>query len=141
MNSFYWLIAVAILLIIEIITLGLTTIWFAAGALIAFFAAVIGANFLIQFIIFVVISVMLLCFTRPIAVSYFNKHRVRTNYEGIIGKTAHVVEKIDNFNQTGTAILDGQEWTARAEQDDEIIEEGARVKVVAIKGVKLIVTK
>jgi membrane protein implicated in regulation of membrane protease activity len=141
MESFYWLIAVAVLLIIEITTLGLTTIWFAGGALIAFLASLMGASYLIQFILFVVISVILLCFTRPIALRYFNNHRAKTNYESIIGQTAKVTFTIDNFNQTGSAIVNGQEWTARAERDDDIIETGTQVKIVAIKGVKLIVTR
>lgn len=141
MESFYWLIAVAVLLIIEITTLGLTTIWFAGGALIAFLASILGAGYLMQFILFVVVSVILLCFTRPIALRYFNNHRTRTNYESIIGQTAKVTSIIDNFNQMGSAIVGGQEWTARAEQDDDIIEPGTQVKIVAIKGVKLIVTR
>lgn len=141
MESFYWLIAVAVFLIIEITTLGLTTIWFAGGALIAFLASILGANYLIQFILFVVVSVILLCFTRPIALRYFNNHRARTNYESIIGQTAKVTSRIDNFNQTGAAVVGGQDWTARAEQDDDIIEPGTQVKIVAIKGVKLIVTR
>ena len=141
MESFYWLIAVAVFLIIEITTLGLTTIWFAGGAIIAFLASILGADYLIQFILFVVVSVILLCFTRPIALRYFNNHRARTNYESIIGQTAKVTSIIDNFNQTGSAIVGGQEWTARAEQDDDIIEPDTQVKIVAIKGVKLIVTR
>ena len=141
MESFYWLIAVAVFLIIEITTLGLTTIWFAGGALVAFLASVLGAGYLVQFILFVVVSVILLCFTRPIALRYFNNHRARTNYESIIGQTAKVTSKIDNFNQLGSAVVNGQEWTARAERDDEIIETGTQVKIVAIKGVKIIVTR
>ncbi|WP_310605127.1 NfeD family protein [Anaerosporobacter sp.] len=141
MESFYWLIAVAVLLIIEITTLGLTTIWFAGGALVAFVASIMGVNYLVQFILFVVVSVILLCFTRPIAVRYFNNHRARTNYESIIGMTAKVTSTIDNFNQTGSANVNGQEWTARAEREDDIIEPGTQVKIVAIKGVKLIVVR
>ncbi len=141
MESFYWLIAVAVLLIIEITTLGLTTIWFAGGAFIAFFASLLGADYLIQFILFVVVSVILLCFTRPIALRYFNNRRAKTNYESIIGQTAKVTLTIDNFNQSGSAIVNGQEWTARAERDDDIIGPGTQVKIVAIKGVKLIVTR
>lgn len=141
MESFYWLIAVVVLLIIEITTLGLTTIWFAGGALVAFLASVLGASFLVQFILFFVVSIVLLCFTRPIAVRYFNNHRARTNYESIIGQTAKVTSVIDNYNLTGSASVNGQEWTARSERDEEIIEVGVQVKIVAIKGVKLIVTR
>jgi membrane protein implicated in regulation of membrane protease activity len=141
MEAFYWLIAVAVFLIIEITTLGLTTIWFAGGSLLAFFASLLGAGFAIQFILFFVVSLVLLYFTRPLAVKYFNNHRSKTNYESLIGLEAKVTSRIDNFNQTGTAIVNGQEWTARSEQDNIIIEPDTRVKIVAIKGVKLIVAK
>lgn len=139
MEAIYWLIGLAVLLVIEIITLGLTTIWFAAGALVAFIAALIGMNVFVQILLFLVVSILLLYFTRPVAVKYFNSKRVKTNYESLIGKEAKVLERIDNFNATGTALLDGQEWTARAFDDNEIIEEGTKVIVVKISGVKLIV--
>lgn len=139
MEAIYWLIGLAVLLVIEIITLGLTTIWFAAGALVAFIAALIGMNVFVQILLFLIVSILLLYFTRPVAVKYFNSKRVKTNYESLIGKEAKVLERIDNFNATGTALLDGQEWTARAFDDNEIIEEGTKVIVVKISGVKLIV--
>ncbi len=136
-----WLILLAILLAIEVITLGLTTIWFAGGALAALGASMLGANVWIQIGIFVVVSVVLLIFTRPIAVKYLNGKREKTNYEGIIGKLVKVTETIDNYNQKGKAVVGGQEWTARAENDNEVFEAGELVKVVNIAGVKLIVKR
>lgn len=138
MEPVYWLIALVVLLIIEIITLGLTTIWFAGGALIAFLAALTGMSTIVQVIIFLVVSFVLLFFTRPIAAKYFNTNRIRTNSESLIGQEAKVTMKIDNFNQQGMVIVNGQEWSARS-ADDQIIEPEKPVKIVQISGVKLIV--
>ena len=106
-----------------------------------FIAANLGAPVWVQIILFLVISVLLLFVTRPIAVKYLNQKRVKTNYEGVIGKVVKVTEKIDNFNATGTAVCNGQEWTARAEDKNAVFEAGTLVKVVNVSGVKLIVAE
>lgn len=139
MEAMYWLIALAVLLLIEIITLGLTTVWFAGGALIAFFASLLGANLYIQIILFFIVSFLMLFITRPIAIKFVNKERVKTNYEGLIGKVVKITSKVDNYNQMGTAVVNGTEWTVRAAEDDKIMEAGTKVKIVDIVGVKLIV--
>ena len=139
MNSIYWLIALAVLLVIEIITLGLTTIWFAGGALIALLISMVTDNLILEFVAFLVVSLALLIFTRPVAAKYFNKGRAKTNYDLLIGKETKVTKKIDNFNSTGQVIINGQEWTARAMKEDDIIEPGMRVVVREISGIKLIV--
>lgn len=141
MSAMYWLIALAVLLVIEILTLGLTTIWFAGGALVAFFASLLNAGVLLQIILFLVVSLLLLFFTRPVVVKYINRKRVKTNYEGLIGKVVKTTSRVDNFNQTGTAIVNGSEWTVRADEDNKIIEADRKVKIVDIRGVKLIVTE
>lgn len=140
MESFYWLIALAVLLVIEILTLGLTTVWFAGGALVAFFVSLTGTNVFVQLIVFFAVSIALLYFTRPVAMKYFNQNRAKTNYEGLIGKEGIVTELIDNYKQTGTVNLNGQDWTARSEEDGYIINPDTQVRIVDIKGVKLIVT-
>ena len=129
------------ILVIEIITVGLTTIWFAAGALAALAANVLGANLIIQIIIFLAVSVVLLIFTRPWAEKHLNRKRVRTNYEREIGKVIRITEKVDNLDQTGKSVVDGQEWTVRSRNDSDIFEAGALARVVAVSGVKLIVEK
>ncbi len=139
MNSTYWLITLAVLLVIEIITLGLTTIWFAGGALVAFLLSLVSDNFILELVVFLVVSFVLLFFTRPIAQKYFNKQRVKTNYESLIGKDGKVIERIDNFNNTGQVVVGGLEWTARALDSQEIIETGERVIIREVSGVKLIV--
>lgn len=138
MESIVWLGIFLILLVLEIISLGLTTIWFAGGALAAFVAALLGGNIIIQAVLFLVISLVLLFVTRPIAVKYFNKNLARTNVENVIGKTAKVSGRIDNVNSLGEAVLEGETWMARSE-NNEIIAEGTLVTVVAVEGVKLIV--
>ena len=141
MLTLIWLGLFILLLVIEIITVGLTTIWFAAGALAALAANVLGANLIIQIIIFLAVSVVLLIFTRPWAEKHLNRKRVRTNYEREIGKVIRITEKVDNLDQTGKSVVDGQEWTVRSRNDSDIFEAGALARVVAVSGVKLIVEK
>lgn len=141
MINLIWLGLFILLLVIEIITVGLTTIWFAAGALAALAANVLGADFFVQVIIFLAVSVVLLIFTRPWAEKHLNRNRVRTNYEIVIGKVIRITEKVDNLNQTGKSVVDGQEWTVRSKKDSDIFEAGTLARVVAVSGVKLIVEK
>lgn len=141
MITIFWLVLLVILLILEIITLGLTTIWFAGGALAAFLAALAGADFWIQLILFLSVSFVMLFVTRPVASRFINKNMTKTNAEGLIGRKAKVTAEIDNNNGAGQAIIDGQEWTARSIEDKVIIPAGTIVTIVQIKGVKLIVSK
>ena len=138
MDGIVWLVVFVIMIIIEIITLGLSTIWFAGGALVAFLASLVGAGIPIQVVLFLVVSFLLLAVTRPIAVKYFNKDRTKTNAESLIGAIAVVQETIDNLRATGRVQVHGQEWAARSE-NDITIEPGTEVLVEDIHGVKLIV--
>ena len=134
-----WLIVLILAIVIEVISLGLTSIWFAGGAIIALIAALFNANLGIQIALFVLSSVLLLYFTRPIAVKYFNKDRIKTNAESLIGRQAIVISEISNLQGIGQVTVGGQEWTARSEDDHKEIPVGAVVEVVAIDGVKAIV--
>ena len=134
-----WLVALVAFLVIELITVGLTTIWLAGGALVAFILAILGVNVWVQIIAFVVISFLLVYFTRPLAVKYLNPRRTRTNSDELIGETVKVIERIDNRAAAGRALARGMEWSARAVSDDMIIEKDVLVKVLRIEGVKLIV--
>lgn len=140
METIFWLLLLVILLICEIVTLGLTTIWFAGGALIAFIISLTGAGFWVQLISFLLISFAMLFFARPIISTYINKNLTKTNAEGLIGKKAKVLTEIDNNNCVGQALVDGQEWTARS-ADDDVIPAGMMVEIVQIRGVKLIVRR
>lgn len=141
MEVLCWLLLAAIFIVVEIITLGLTTIWFAGGAFVAAIAGACGANLVIQIILFVAVSVILLILTRPFAVKHLDTRIEKTNSEALIGQTAYVLQEIDNLKESGQAKINGMEWTARAKDDTVIIPVGASVKVVEIQGVKLVVEK
>lgn len=141
MEAIYWLIVFVVLLGIEAVTMALTTIWFAGGALIAFLLALFGVNVQIQLAAFVIVSFILLFFTRPFALRYVNKYTVKTNLDSLIGKNAKVTTEISNMESKGAVVLNGQEWTARASLDEKIYPAGTVVKVKDIRGVKLIVSK
>lgn len=141
MDTMIWLAAMIILIVIEIITVGLTTIWFAFGALVAIVVSMCGGGLMLQLTAFLLVSLGLLIFTRPFAVKYINTTRVKTNYEGIIGKIVRITQDVDNFAEKGCAVVNGQEWTVRAADDGSRIAAGSLAKVVDIRGVKLIVEK
>lgn len=134
-----WLIILIAAVGIEAASLGLTSIWFAGGALFALIAAALNAPMIIQILLFLIISLILLFFTRPIAVKYFNKERVKTNVEGLVGRQAIVTSEIDNLQGTGQIIIGGQEWSARSLDEKAKLPAGAVVVIAAISGVKLIV--
>lgn len=135
----FWLILLVILIIIELMTMALTTVWFAGGALVAAIVAGFNGPVWLQIIAFILVSLILLFFTRPIAVKYFNKDRERTNSEGLIGKQAIVISEIDNIEGIGQVTVGGQEWSARSTDDAVKLPVGAVVYIRAINGVKLIV--
>lgn len=137
--AMYWFIAVVVLVVIECATMGLTTIWFAAGALVAAIAALLGAGIVVQCILFVVVSAVLLIFTRPWAMRYLNNKTEKTNAEGLIGKSAIVTQEIDNLQSVGQIQLQGLSWTARSYDDHVKIAKDSKVVVENISGVKCIV--
>lgn len=140
MNSIFWIIILALLIFIEIITLGITTIWFAGGALVAFIVSLFFDNLILEIILFLAVSLSLLYFTKPIVMKYFNSNNTKDGYEGVIGKEAVVITTIDNRNTMGQVDVDGQEWSARSLNGD-VIEKGTLVTVKGISGAKLIVMK
>ena len=135
----FWLAVMVIMIVIEIITLGLTSIWLAGGALVAFILAMLNVPFIAQVIVFLIVSLVLIIFTRPVAVKYFNKDRVKTNVESMIGRQAIVVSEVDNLQSIGRVTVGGQEWSARTEKEGVILPVGTVVIVKAVSGVKLIV--
>ena len=137
----FWLIAIALLLLVEFATAALTTIWFAGGSLLALLCAVTGGPVWMQVVLFLAGSAVLLLLTRPMAVRMLHKGTVATNADSLIGQEAVVTEKIDNLQSTGTVQINGQEWTARSVNPEHVIEKDEIVMVRAIEGVKLIVGK
>lgn len=135
-----WAIVFAVCIIIEMATLGLTTIWFAGGAVIALCSALLHAPIPLQIILFAAASLVLLFTTRPFAKNYFNKKMQKTNVESLIGETAVVIETIDNVHGTGHVKINGMEWTARSE-NNAVIPADTIVRVTEVSGVKLIVSQ
>lgn len=134
-----WLAVLVILVVIEIFTLGLTTIWFAGGALVAILVAGLGGPVWLQILVAAIVSAVLLFFTRPIAMKYFNRDREKTNAESLVGRQAIVISEIDNLQGTGQITVNGMEWTARSIVDGQTIEPGEVVIIRGINGVKLLV--
>jgi len=135
-----WLGIVAACVIIEASTMGLTTIWFAIGALVAWFVYLTGLGIEIQIMSFLLISILCLVLTRPIVVNKLKIGRTKTNADSLIGEYVKVESTIDNNNNQGAVNVRGQMWTARS-SDDEIIEKGEQVVIKEIIGVKLIVKR
>ena len=141
MEAIFWLVLFVVLLVIEIFTMGLTTIWFAGGSILAFILAYVGFGLPVQIIVFLLASIILLVLTRPLAVKFFNKERQKTNAESLIGQKAIVLETIDTLHGTGRAEVNGMEWSAKTDEPEDIIEAGTIVTIEGIQGVKLIVKK
>ena len=140
MNAMIWLILFVVLVVFEIATMGLTTIWFAAGALIAFFASLLHATWWLQFVFFIVVSLIMLIFTRPFALRYVNRHTTKTNIDSVIGQTGRVIAQIDNAQASGYVTINGIEWAARS-ADGCVMEVDTMVTVKSIEGVKVIVER
>lgn len=136
-----WIVVIVACIIVEVLTVSLTTTWFAIGAIVAFIFNSLGANEIVQFIVFFAVSIILLIFTRPIFTKYLKVGKIRTNVEGLIGEKAKVISKINNLNNEGTVKVRGQIWSARSLYDEEEIETDTVVSIKNVIGVKLIVSK
>lgn len=134
-----WSVAIVVFLIIEAVTVGIASIWFALGSICALLAALLGAPTWLQIVWFVVISVASLFVTRPIVKKYVNSKKQPTNADRLIGGDALVTEDISNIDGRGAVRVDGKDWSARS-ADGSDIASGEVVTVNAIEGVKLIVS-
>lgn len=137
MEQIVWIVLMIVFLAVEAITPGLTSIWFGLGAAVALISAFMGAPIWLQAVLFLIVSIVALVFTRPLAREYVNKRVQATNADRVIGRQATVTERIDNLAGTGAATVDGRIWTARS-ADGSVIEAGALTTVKAIEGVKLL---
>ena len=135
----FWIAALILFLVVEAVTVGLASIWFAVGALAALICAMTGGAVWLQAVWFAVVSLVALILTRPLVKKFVNGRTVATNADRNIGRTALVVERIDNLEGIGCVRLDGVEWTARSSDDSRTIDAGTQVTVKEIQGVKLIV--
>lgn len=136
--AYVWLAVAVIMGIVEGATFNLVSVWFAGGAVAAFFAALFGGSFLLQLALFIIVSALLLACLRPLARRRAAVKPDPTNADLIIGMVGIVTEPIDNIRATGAIRINGVEWTARSEQDT-VIEAGTQVRILRISGVKVFV--
>lgn len=147
MNIFYmepvyfWLITMILFIGFELATMGLTTMWFALGALAALAVAAVGGAVWLQVIVFFVVSLLALFGFRNLAKDHFNRNRVKTNADSLVGRKGIVTEEVSNIYATGQVTVAGQEWTARSVDDNVTLEKGEMVVIRSISGVKLMVER
>lgn len=134
---YVWLGLIVVLVGIEAATVSLTTIWFAGGALMALILALFKLPLLVQIAAFLVVSIIMIIFTRPVAVKYLKVGAQKTNVDALIGATGLVTVDISEY-KPGQVKVKGQVWTA-VSKSGESIPADTEVAVLAIEGVKLIV--
>ena len=135
-----WIVIAVIFAVIEGFTMGLTTIWFTVGGVAACIIALLGGPLLLQISVFLIVSIILLYFTRPLAEKRLKIGHEKNNIDQMIGKTGLVTEPIEPYH-TGQVKLNGMVWTAVTDQNNETLTKGDLVNVVRIEGVKLIVER
>jgi len=134
-----WGILAALFLVIELITVGMVSIWFMIGALAALITAALGAAIWLQVVVFLAVSGLCFWLLYPKLRHFVRKNNRATNADMVIGQTCVVVRRIDNVAGAGAVTVGGKTWTARS-ADDSPIEEGELVRAEEIQGVKLIVS-
>lgn len=139
MMTVYWLLGAAILLLIEIATVSLTSIWFAGGAVVAAIVSAFHGPMLLQIGSFIVVSVILLVLTRPVAVKYMNSKVEKTNADALVGRKCRVTVTIDPPEPAGNIRINDVDWAARPLDGESVIEAGTEVIIREISGVKLLV--
>ena len=137
-GALIWIIVAALLLVLEGATTQFVCIWFAVGAAVAVIPALLGADFWVQLLVFLVGSILFLYFIRPVLAKKIVVKKQPTNADMVVGSTGLVLEEIDNLRQTGRVSAIGLTWTARTEADI-VIPAQAQVLVERIEGVKVIV--
>jgi len=137
-----WIVLAVILAVGEIMTLGFFLAPFAAGALLGAIADLAGAGLAVSIVVFLASSLLLFGFVRPVARRHLRTPgQLRTGTAALVGQSAIVTERIVNDESCGAVKLEGELWTARAYDEDEVIEVGRRVHVVEIRGATALVSE
>lgn len=134
-----WVGLLIVLVIFELATTSLTTIWFAGGSLIALILAILDVELWIQIAAFVVVSLILLIFTRPLFTRLMKNVNTKTNVDSLAGQIVRVTEEVNNLKETGTVYVNGLEWMARSQDPTVVIPVDTSVVIEEVSGVKLIV--
>ena len=133
-----WIIAIIVFAVVEGVTEGLVSVWFAIGALAGLIVSVKGYGALAQLEAFVAVSALALAATRPLVKRYAAQGYTKTNADRVIGQIGRVTEAVDS--ESGAVYADGKTWTARS-SDGTVLPAETQVKVDRIEGVKLYVTR
>ena len=135
MSYIAWLVVFVVFAALELVSLGLTCIWFAIGALAGCVAALLGANWIVQAVVFLVVTMVVLIFIRPFAIKYVNNKAEKTNVESMAGKQGKVVVEIDNINAKGMIKVDGLEPTKEfKEYIEELLQKDGKIVVTKQAG-------
>ena len=138
-TPWFWFGIAVICAVIEGMTLGLTTVWFALSAVLMIFVSMLHPPFYVQCVLFALVALLLLFFTRPIALKLLHAKREKTNADSLIGKKALVLQTITEWEK-GQVKINGIVWTA-ASVDGAAIPAGDECIIEKIEGVTLIVRK
>ena len=137
-----WLIVAVVFGIGEIATLGFFLAPFAGGALVAAVVSGAGGGDVLSWVTFLVVSLTLLAALRPVALRHLRQApRLRTGTAALVGRSGLVIERISNDDGVGCVRIDGEVWTARAFDEDQVIEAGTRVQVLEIRGATALVAE
>ncbi len=139
MMPIFWVGLIIVFAIIEGVTLGLTSIWFALAGIVALLLSFLNVSWVVQCVVFLVLSLIFVIYTRPIAKKYMKVGQTKTNVDAIIGQRGVLVKDITPHN-TGQVKVKGQVWTAKS-SDFETLSSGDEVEIISVEGVKLIVKK
>ena len=142
-EAIFWLVVMILFLILEMITISLVSIWFVGGSLAAFLVSFAVTNIWIEAGVFLGVSLVLLLLIRPMArkLGVKQKDQIRSGAQALVGKRALVTETRDNLHATGAVQVNGQFWSAKAVDDDEIIRKDTVVMISEVDGVRLAVKK
>ena len=138
-TPWFWFGVAVVCAVIEGMTLGLTTVWFSLSAVLMIFISMLHPPFYVQCVLFALVALLLLFFTRPIALKFLHTKRENTNADSLIGKKALVLQTITEWEK-GQVKINGAVWTA-ASVDGAAIPAGDECIIEKIEGVTLIVKK
>ena len=138
-EAIFWLAAMVVFIAAEAMTVSLVSIWFAAGALGAIVVALTGGNLSFQVVVFLTVSILLLASLRGLVRKHFTPRLIRTNVDSVLGATGVVTTPVNNIAALGRVEINGMEWSARSTTGSPL-NEGAKVKVDKIEGVKVFVS-
>lgn len=135
-----WLIVSGFFLVAEMITVGFFLFWLGVAGLLTMLLSFFISNLLIQCTFFVLVSGLLIFFTKPFVKKFVKSDTISTNAYSIVGKTGLVIATINPIKNVGQVKIGSEVWSATTLDDTMILEENTKVNVVSINGVKAIVS-